>query len=293
MLKQTGGGSAAAWLGPGLATLQLLSPEDVAAVIIDVAGDEHLAGEVLCIDNSAEPGSGPQVSRAAFTDASPRIFGASPRQSEPLSAEEVIYTTRAMRRLKPDQVPTELLARIIEAATMGPSGNAQENWRFFVITDRERISDLAALLATIYERLRGHTSHMPEALLKSCEFLIEHFADVPAVVLSGAVDFPGPDSSLMATTTWYASIVPSVQNLMLAARAAGLGTTLTTLPLVAHDALRAIAGVPDDVTLVACNPVGWPKGRFARPERQSSDRVAWLDGEPMPLPAATGHLGWR
>jgi nitroreductase len=71
---------------------------------------------------------------------------------------------------------------------------------------------------------------------------------------------------------------------MLAARARGLGATLTTLPLAAHDALRGVGGVADDVTLVACIPLGYPKGRFGRPPRLPVDAIAWLDGTPLPPP---------
>jgi nitroreductase len=131
-----------------------------------------------------------------------------PRAEDAPSFDEVVYTTRAMRRLRPDPVPPELLSQIVEAATMGPCGN-------------------------------------------------------------------------------HASILPAVQNLMLAARARGLGAILTTLPLAAHDALRGVGGVPDDVTLVACIPLGYPKGRFGRPPRLPADAIAWLDGAPLPPPSVT------
>jgi nitroreductase len=117
--------------------------------------------------------------------------------------------------------------------------------------------------------------------------MIEHFRDVPAVVFAGATDFPGRDANHLLTTTWYASILPSVQNLMLSARARGLGTTLTTALLAADDDVREILGADHNVTFVACIPLGYPKGRFARPVRNPVNAVAWLDGRPLPLPATT------
>jgi nitroreductase len=203
------------------------------------------------------------------------------------SFDEVVYTTRAMRRLRPDPVPPELLSQIVEAATMGPCGNHVENWRFYVLTDRARIAQLAELWARIFDRVKDQTGSMPAALRRSCEYMIEHFAEVPAVILPGAVGFPGPGANVVETFTWYASILPAVQNLMLAARARGLGATLTTLPLAAHDALRGVGGVADDVTLVACIPLGYPKGRFGRPPRLPVDAIAWLDGAPLPPPSVT------
>ncbi|HEY2089683.1 MAG TPA: nitroreductase family protein [Mycobacterium sp.] len=209
--------------------------------------------------------------------------------SPTMSLDEAIYTTRAMRRLRTDPVPPELLSQIVEAATMGPSGNFMQNWRFYVVTDRDQVGKLGDLWSQIYERVRHRGDQLPETLLKSCEYMIAHFRDVPAVVLAGATNFPGRDANLVLTATWYASILPSVQNLMLAARARGLGTTLTTLLLAAHDDVLDILGVDDDVTLVACIPLGYPKGRFGRPARNPVDAVARLDGRPLPPPAITYH----
>lgn len=204
-----------------------------------------------------------------------------------ISLEEVIYTTRAMRRLRTDPVPHELLSQIVEAATMGPSGNFQQNWRFYVITDREKIKEIGGLWSRIYELFRRHADEIPETLRKSCEYMIEHFRDVPAVVFAGATDFPGREANHLLMTTWYASILPSVQNLMLSARARGLGTTLTTALLAVPDDVRSIVGADHDVTFVACIPIGYPKGRFGRPTRNPTDAVAWLDGCPLPPPTIT------
>lgn len=205
----------------------------------------------------------------------------------PMSLEEAIYTTRAMRRLRADPVDRELLSEIIEAATMGPSGHSKQNWRFYAVTDRDTIAAVGDLWSQIYERVRHLSGELPEMLLKSCEYMIAHFRNVPAVVFAGATDFPGRGANHVLLTTWYASILPSVQNLMLAARARGLGTTLTTLLLAAHDDVRNVVGIGEDVTLVACIPLGYPKGRFARPARNPVDAVARLNGRPLPPPVTT------
>jgi 3-oxoacyl-[acyl-carrier protein] reductase len=291
MLHSTGDGEPAPWLTAGLGELELLTAEDVAEAVVKVATDEGCAGEAIMVDNVPRgQGLRPTPTPADFADAKPTIFGSDRTTSGPSIAnggstpsfDEIIFTTRAMRRLRTDPVPQELLSEIVEAATMGPCGNHLENWRFYVLTDRARIAQLAELWARIFDRVKDQTGGMPEALRKSCEYMIEHFAEVPAVILPGAVDFPGPGANMVETVTWYASILPAVQNLMLSARARGLGTTLTTLPLAAHDSLRRVGGVPDDVTLVACIPIGYPKGRFARPSRLPIDKVAWLDGVPLP-----------
>jgi NAD(P)-dependent dehydrogenase (short-subunit alcohol dehydrogenase family)/nitroreductase len=299
MLRETGDGQPAAWL-KGLGTLQLLTAEQVAEVVLQVATDDTCAGQAVIIDNPGpEAGGAPIVSFQQFADATPTMFkdmalrrdkstsldGGAP--SRAMSLDEAIYTTRAMRRLRTDPVPADLLAQIVEAATMGPSGNLMQNWRFYIVTERDKIEKLGHLWSEIYERVRHRGGEMPETLLKSCEYMIEHFRYVPAVVLAGATNFPGREANHVMTTTWYASILPSVQNLMLSARARGLGTTLTTLLLAAHDDVRDIIGAADDVTLVACIPVGYPKGRFGRPDRNPTDAVAWLDGRSLPPPAIT------
>jgi NAD(P)-dependent dehydrogenase (short-subunit alcohol dehydrogenase family)/nitroreductase len=301
MLRQTGDGQAAAWLAPGLSGIQLLTSEQIADVVVRVATDDECAGQVVTVDNSRSGcGNVPVVATAKFADATPAILdavgpqarssgtpplAASPSPAMPL--DQAIYTTRAMRRLRTDPVPQELLSEVIEAATMGPTGNFSQNWRFFIVTDRDQIRQLGDLWKQIYDRVRHRAGYLPDAVLKSCEYMIEHFQDVPAVILAGATDFPGRDAHMVEVTTWYASILPSVQNLMLAARARGLGTTLTTLPLAAHDEVRKMVGIPNDVTLVTCIPLGYPKGRFGRPSRNPVDCVARLDGRPLPPPSTT------
>jgi nitroreductase len=209
------------------------------------------------------------------------------KTSATVSLDEVIYTTRAMRRLRADPVPQELLSQVVEAATMGPSGNFQQDWRFYVITDHEKIKEIGGLWTRIYEMFRQQAGNIPESLRKSCEYMIEHFHEVPAVVFAGATNFPGGEANHILMTTWYASILPSVQNLLLSARARGLGTTLTTALLAVHDDLARIIGADSGVTFVACIPIGYPKGRFGRPTRSPVDAVAWLDGVPLPPPAIT------
>jgi 3-oxoacyl-[acyl-carrier protein] reductase len=296
MLRETGGGDPATWLT--LDSIRLLTAEQIAEVVLRVATDHQSAGQVFTIDNPRrEPGSEPVVSIHKFSDARPAIMGdnaerrngttiAPDASGTPPTAsfDEILYTTRAMRRLRTDPVPQELLSQLVEAATMGPSGNFVQNWRFYVVTDRDKIEQLGDLWNRVYGLFRGDASDVPESLSKSCQYMIDHFRDIPAVVFAGATGYPGDDANHLLLTTWYASILPSVQNLMLSARARGLGTTLTTALLAVHDEVCAIVGADHDVTFVACIPVGFPKGRFGRPARNPTDTVAWIDGRPLPPP---------
>lgn len=202
-----------------------------------------------------------------------------------ISLEEALATTRAMRRLEPDPVPLDVLARVVEAATMAPTGSYAENWRFFVVTDREIIGRLGELWGQLHGMVEEHArSVLPDAIFRSVVYLGRHFGDSPAVVFVGGTGAPPPGAPLPMTATWYGSLFPAVQNLMLAARSFGLGTTLTTLVLAFHDQVRELLGAPEDVTLVACIPVGYPKGRFARPARRPVSEVAYLNRHGNPLP---------
>jgi nitroreductase len=204
-----------------------------------------------------------------------------------INLNEAIFTTRAMRRLKTDPVPVEILSNLVEAATMAPSGSFQQHWRFIIVTDRDKIEALAALWRQITDLASDYArSVLPENIFKSVAYLGEHFGDTPAVVFVGATDAPPAGAPMAMTATWFGSVFPAAQNLMLAARAYGLGTTLTTIILGFEEQLREILSLPPEVTLAACIPIGYPKGRFGRPERNPVSAVASLNtyGNPMPDP---------
>jgi NAD(P)-dependent dehydrogenase (short-subunit alcohol dehydrogenase family)/nitroreductase len=309
-------GAPADWLAAGLAAINVLTPEQVAAVVVGLVRDDERAGDVLVVDNPPEAGGDPVVTPAQFpTTGAPalqlnarpgreawapndpgtdtgtstgtsRAGGANPLGDMPL--EEALYTTRAMRRLRPDPVPVEVLERVVEAATMGPTGSFTQGWRFYVVTDREVMAQLGGLWSRVYDRLReGASEALPESIFKSCEYMGEHFGETPAAVFVGAVGYPGPDASVVELATWFGSVMPAAQNLMLAARAHGIGSTFTTLILALDRKVKDLVGVPDDVTLACCLPLGYPKGRFGRPPRTPVDQVAFIDGAPLAIPAGS------
>jgi nitroreductase len=111
-------------------------------------------------------------------------------------------------------------------------------------------------------------------------------AEVPAVIVVGGTGAPAPSAPRIAVATWYGSLFPAVQNLLLAARSHGLGATLTTFLLPLEAQLRELLLIPEDVSLVACIPMGYPAGRFGRPARQPVEEVAHLNqfGTPLPNP---------
>ena len=151
-----------------------------------------------------------------------------------LSMDEVMTTTRAMRRLKPDPVPDEDLRDIVAAATQAPSGANRQSWAFVIVSDAELRRRLAQHYRELGNALFRDTvladPDLPpdqHKVYQGAMHLVDHLGEAPAII---AACMRGPlPTSPEGAAAYYGSIFPAVQNLMLAARARGLGTTLTTL----------------------------------------------------------------
>lgn len=196
--------------------------------------------------------------------------------------EEAMLTQRAIRRLKPDPVDDALVLRLIELALKAPSGSNQQNWEFVVVKDgavKARLGALNRRAFNIYGRIARRVARGDAKMLRIIEAVqwqADHFADIPVVVvacLRGFRAFFPP----VAATSYYGSIYPSVQNLLLAARAAGLGAALITLPLWSTVLARRALGLPLSVTPCAVVPLGWPRGRYGPTTRRPVGEVVHLD----------------
>lgn len=198
---------------------------------------------------------------------------------------EVMYTTRSMRRLHPDPVPEPLLARLVEAATLAPTDSYSQRWRFLVITDRTVIEEIAGMNAGIFAKARRHAeAALPPSVSRSVADGSESMTIAPAMILVAGTGFPPENAPAVAFATFYGGLFPAVQNLLLAARAAGLGATLTTTALAkGQSRIRELVGAPDDVQFAAVIPVGWPRGKFGRPPRGPFGEVAFLNRWATPL----------
>jgi nitroreductase len=104
----------------------------------------------------------------------------------------------------------------------------------------------------------------------------DHFADIPVVVVAC---LRGPRLAFppILPSSYYGSIYPSVQNLLLAARAAGLGAALITLPLWSSFLARRALGLPWMVAPCAVVPLGWPRGRYGPTTRRPVGEVVHVD----------------
>jgi nitroreductase len=194
---------------------------------------------------------------------------------------ETVTTQRAMRRLKSDPIPDAVLRQIMDATICAPSGGNRQGWSFLIIRDTTKRARLGELYREAWGELmkvpyyRGAATAAPDSpegkMLASARHLSEHLGEAPVLVLACI----GTDGR--ATITTGASIYPAVQNLMLAARALGVGSCLTTIHKYRDPQVKELLGIPADVETAALIPLGYPLGKFARPPRRPVSEVAHAD----------------
>lgn len=192
---------------------------------------------------------------------------------------KILYTTRALRRLKPDPVPDNVLFQLIDAAIRAPSGQNAQDWRFIVVTDPALKAAMQASASARWTRYQPRFAANPELMdelprtkrlsLKSTAYLAHHVESAPAVIivcgLKGRHSSPG------------GSVFPAVQNLLLSARALGLGASIFQLAL--SPAVIQALGVPEEYQAYCSIPVGYPLDRHGpvrrRPVRQITFKDRW------------------
>ncbi|MHA1108958.1 MAG: nitroreductase family protein [Alphaproteobacteria bacterium] len=206
---------------------------------------------------------------------------------------EIMHTMRAMRRLKPDPVPDELIEKILKAGTAAPSGGNSQRWRFLVLKDSEIKRAIQPYYRRAFDEVVGPRHHAaspppgPEHAgerarharnLEATEDLTDHFHEAPVWIVACLNEGANP------TRSTPASIYPAVQNMLLAARALGLGATLTARHLHFEQEVEAILGLPEGMHSYAIIPIGYPMGKFGPTRRAPLSEVAYLDrwGEPWP-----------
>ena len=199
---------------------------------------------------------------------------------------EIMRTTRSMRRLKPDAVPNELIRKILEAGTCAPSGGNMQRWRFLVVKDPKVKATVGGYYKRTWDEIvspryragqpaPGSSPERFARMLDAAQYLAGHTHEAPVWIvpcLEGAAP----------SRTAGSSIYPAVQNMLLAARALGLGATLTTLYLNFEKEVEAAFGLPPDMHTYAILPIGYPIGRFGPVRRVPLQDVVYEDrwGQP-------------
>ena len=192
-----------------------------------------------------------------------------------MSLGETMFTQRAIRRFRPEPIPDSDLHDILEAAIRAPNGGNTQPWHFLVIKDPELRTKFAELYHEAWWAKRRDQGIMgPQDLppgknsMRSAMRLADQIGQAPVIVL------------LCATAKGaapMASVIPSAQNLLLAARAFGIGGTITTLHADVEERVHKLLGIPDSAQVVYCLPLGYPRGTFGSVQRKLLSEVCSYD----------------
>jgi len=199
---------------------------------------------------------------------------------------EIMYTCRAMRRIKPDPVPRELLLKLAEAGNQAASGSNMQSLRWIIVQDPGQRKKLAELnrkgvefyvspQAAVPTALPHQSADKRQRMLDAVLWQKDHMHEIPALFVA-AYEFPAKvtaaDIGRASGSVW-----PGVQNLLLAARALGLGAAPTTLGLLDHKAVADALDLPDNVGALCLIPVGWPMGNFGPVTRLPVEQTVHWD----------------
>jgi nitroreductase len=187
---------------------------------------------------------------------------------------EVVHRQRACRVFRDDPVDDDRVERVLDAATFAPSAENRQPWVFVVVRDAGKRSAIGALTRQAWDGGgRAHSQgRLSPALLADVETGAQGgVAGAPVLVVVCG------DTRLGDRRVLEASVFPAIQNLLLAATALGLGSSLTTLPLVFGDQLASITGLPDEVLPMAVIPLGWPARPLSPPRRLPISEKAHRD----------------
>ncbi|MGH2723721.1 MAG: nitroreductase family protein [Actinomycetota bacterium] len=195
---------------------------------------------------------------------------------------EAMETQRAIRRLRPDPVDDGVLLRCLALATKAPTGGNRQGVEFVVVRDRGRKAALGRQYRRAWAlyggagRLLYRRNEKTRRIIEAVQWQVDHWEEVPVLVVVCYRGVPLPLPAV-ARVSRYGSVFPAVQNLLLAARAEGLGAALTTLPLWSRVAVHRILGLPWNVEPVAAVPMGWPRGRYGPTSRRPVEDSVHLD----------------
>jgi nitroreductase len=206
---------------------------------------------------------------------------------------ETMRTLRAVRKLRPDPIPDDVLHRVLEAATWAPTGGNAQPWRIVAVKDRalnEKIGKLYSAQWSAYtknSRTRIPADATPEArkrierTIDAGDHLASHWGEAPVT----AIFCFNPQTMAITdakqnrpSVVGGGSVYPAVENLLLACRAEGLGCVLTTLLCQCEADVRALLKIPDPWYTAAAIPIGYPIGRGHGPiNRRPVEQLVYLN----------------
>lgn len=199
---------------------------------------------------------------------------------------EAMRTQRAVRRLHLEPVSMEVLLPLLELSLKAPTSSNTQDWSYMVVQDPATKAELARLYRRLFDRFDPIVERMArgdEQQLRNMrpgQWQAEHFAELPVFIVPcyrrnlkhHPVGWPQ-----ISVASFYGSVYPAVQNLLLECRAVGLGASLQTLPIWNVRAARRILGLPRKVNPVCIIPIGWAKGRYGTTQRRPIGEVVHVD----------------
>jgi nitroreductase len=200
---------------------------------------------------------------------------------------DVLQTTNACRYFKTDPVPDELVLKVMDAARWAPSGSNSQPVSLIAVRDQGKRQALHDLYQPIWDQVMAKYESGEIRSGFSGKFLgrVDHFArnlaavPVMIVVCANAGSIRPIDADLdRVSVVGGSSIYPAVQNMLLAARNEGLGTTLTTLLALAETEIKVLLDIPEEVLTAAVVMLGWPEKPFPKSlQRRALAEMAYLD----------------
>ncbi|MCV7385043.1 nitroreductase family protein [Mycolicibacter longobardus] len=198
---------------------------------------------------------------------------------------DAMRTQRAIRRLHFEPVDFDVLREVLALALKAPTSSNSQDWAFVAVTDPEQKRRLVRGYQRMFKLFGGFarraaTDEPMRRQLKVAEWQTEHLHEMPTLVVAcyrrslkhRPVGWP-----LIRVTSFYGSVYPAVQNLLLACRAVGLGASLQTLPVSLVPRVRQVLGLPRTMVPVCIIPIGWARGRYGPTQRPPIEEVLHLD----------------
>jgi nitroreductase len=185
-----------------------------------------------------------------------------------------------MRRLKPNPVPDEIINKLIDAANQGPTGSNKQNARWIVVRDPAQKTKLAELNRNAVDAYIGKPDDVApdmRGIVGAVMWQRDHWEEIPAFLIPCLEFEQAPVDSWTAGAGSGGSVWPGVQNLLLAARALGLGAVITSLGLSDRTAAKEVLGIPELVEPYAIIPIGYPTGKFGPVTRKPLSEIVHYD----------------
>lgn len=200
--------------------------------------------------------------------------------------EDAMRTQRAVRRLHLEPVSHDVLLPLLELSLKAPTSSNSQDWCYVVVESPEQKARLAKLYRRLYKlfnpiamrQARGDEQQL--RALRPGQWQAENFEQLPVFVIPcyrRNLQHRPTGRPQISVASFYGSVFPAVQNLLLACRAVGLGASLQTLPIWWVPSVRRILGLPRNIVPVCIIPIGWAKGKYGPTTRPPIGEVVHLD----------------